>query len=85
MSEIGHNANGQLIALVERIEHVEVEIKDLQTGRNEIYAEAKSSGYDVKALKTAVSRRKADANKLAEHEAQVDLYMNALAALVRPS
>ena len=78
----GHN--GQLRAIVERIEHVEVEIKDLQNGRNEIYAEAKSHGYNVKALKAAVSRRKADANKLAEHEAQVDLYLAALVSLVRP-
>lgn len=85
MSEPTIGDNSQLKAIVERIEHVEVEIKDLQTGRNEIYAEAKSHGYDVKALKAAVSRRKADANKRAEHEAQVDLYMEALASLVRPS
>jgi uncharacterized protein (UPF0335 family) len=84
MTEQGHNSNQQLKSIVERIEHVEVEIKDLQTGRTEIYAEAKSHGYDVKALKAAVGRRKADANKRAEHEAQVELYMNALASLVRP-
>lgn len=84
MSEPTIGDNSQLKAIVERIEHVEVEIKDLQTGRNEIYAEAKSHGYDVKALKSAVSRRKADANKRAEHEAQVELYMDALASLVRP-
>jgi uncharacterized protein (UPF0335 family) len=83
MATIGDNS--QLKSIVERIEHVEVEIKDLQTGRNEIYAEAKSHGYDVKALKDAVRRRKADANKRAEHEAQVDLYMAALESLVRPS
>jgi len=83
MKEAGHNSNSQLKAIVERIEHVEAEIKDLQNGRNEIYAEAKSNGYNVKALKDAVRRRKADANKRAEHEAQVDLYMNALVSLVR--
>lgn len=85
MSEPGHNTNAQLQAIVSRIENVESEIKDLQTGRTEIYAEARSNGYDVKALKAAVSRRKADANKRAEHEAQVDLYMAALASLVRPA
>ncbi|MEZ0064016.1 uncharacterized protein (UPF0335 family) [Bradyrhizobium elkanii] len=78
----GHNS--QLKAIAERIEHIEVEIKDLQEGRKEIYAEAKSHGYDVRALKAAISRRKADANKRAEHEAQVELYMEALASLVRP-
>ena len=85
MSEPTIGDNSQLKSIVERIEHVEVEIKDLQSGRNEIYAEAKSHGYNVKALKAAVGRRKADANKRAEHEAQVDLYMDALASLVRPS
>ena len=82
MSGIGDNS--QLKAIAERIEHIEVEIKDLQEGRKEIYAEAKSHGYDVRALKAAISRRKADANKRAEHEAQVELYMEALASLVRP-
>jgi uncharacterized protein (UPF0335 family) len=80
--QVGHN--GQLKSIVERIEHVELEIKDLQDGRKEIYAEAKSHGYDVKALKAAVGRRKADAKKRADHEAQVDLYMAALVSLVRP-
>jgi uncharacterized protein (UPF0335 family) len=75
--------DNQIKSIVARIENVEVEIKDRQNDRNEIYAEAKSNGFDVKALKAAVSRRKADANKRAEHEAMVDLYMNALESLVR--
>lgn len=83
MTEPGHNS--QLVTIVERIERVEAEIKDLQTGRNEIYAEAKSNGHNVKALKDAVRRRKTDANKRAEHEAEVERYMAALASLVRPS
>lgn len=84
MSEPTVGDNSRLKAIVERVEHVEVEIKDLQNARAEIYAEAKSHGYNIKALKAAVSRRRADANKLAEHEAQVDLYLAALASLVRP-
>jgi uncharacterized protein (UPF0335 family) len=76
--------DNQIKSIVARIENVEAEIKERQTDRNEIYAEAKSNGFDVKALKAAVSRRKADANKRAEHEAMVDLYMGALESLVRP-
>jgi uncharacterized protein (UPF0335 family) len=82
MATIGDNS--QLRTIVERIERVELEIKDLQTGRNEIYAEAKSNGHDVKALRDAVRRRKVNASRRAEHEAQVDLYMAALESLVRP-
>jgi uncharacterized protein (UPF0335 family) len=76
--------DNQIKSIVARIENVEAEIKDRQNDRNEIYAEAKSNGFDVKALKAAVSRRKADANKRAEHEAMVGLYMGALESLVRP-
>jgi uncharacterized protein (UPF0335 family) len=82
MSEIGHN--GQLRAIVERIEKLDNEIKGLRDDQKDIYAEAKSGGYDVKALRAAIKRRSVDAQKLAEHEAQVELYMAALESLVRP-
>jgi uncharacterized protein (UPF0335 family) len=76
MTEIGHN--GQLKAIVERIETVETEIKELGEGRKEIYLEAKSNGYDVKALKAIVARRRQDQEKLANHEMLVDTYEAAL-------
>jgi uncharacterized protein (UPF0335 family) len=76
MTEMGHN--GQLKAIVERIETVEAEIKDLGEGRKEIYLEAKSNGYDVKALKAIVARRRQDQEKLAAHEMLVDTYESAL-------
>ncbi len=78
MTEPGHNSNAQLKALVERIEHVNVEIKDLQTGRAEIYQEAKSQGFDCKALRAVIARRRADAKKLADHEMMVETYQSAL-------
>lgn len=83
MATIGDNS--LLKPIAERIERVEAEIRDLQDGRSEIYAEAKSHGLDVKALRTTISRRKANAKKVEAHEAQVDLYMAALESLVRPS
>ena len=46
--------------------------------RKEIYLEAKSSGFDTKALRAVIARRRADAKKLAEHEAIVETYTNAL-------
>ncbi len=79
MSEIGHNsADDQLKTVVERIEHVEQEMRDLADGRKEIYVEAKSNGYDVKALKAIIARRRQDQQKLADHEALVDTYESAL-------
>lgn len=75
-------AKDQLKAIVERIENVESEIKGLTDDRNEIYAEARGNGYDVKALRHIVKERKQDANKRAEFETIVDTYKQALGMLV---
>ena len=80
MSQIGDNS--QLKAIVERIEHVEVEIKDLQTGRNEIYTEAKSAGLDPKAIRKLVALRKQDQTKREEAQAILALYMSAMGMTV---
>lgn len=78
MSEAGHNANAQLKSIIDRVESVETEIKSLQTDRADIYTEARSNGFDVKALREIVRFRKQDAQKRAEHEAIVDTYKNSL-------
>lgn len=77
MSEPGDNL---IKSIVSRIESVEADIKDRMDDRKEIYLEAKSNGFDTKALKAVIRRRKADAAKLAEHEAIVETYTNALGA-----
>ena len=41
-------AGDQLRAIVERIESVEEEIKELTETKKEIYQEAKGNGFDVK-------------------------------------
>lgn len=73
-SAIGHNTKAQLASIIERVERLEEEKKSLA-------AEAKINGFDVPALREIVKRRKADADKLAEHEAIVDMYMSALGML----
>ena len=72
----GHN--GQLKAIVERIEAVEAEMKDRMDDRKEIYLEAKSNGYDVPALKAIVARRRKDQEKLAQLEETMGVYERAL-------
>lgn len=76
MSQIGDNS--QLKAIVERIEHVEGEIKDLQTGKGEIYQEAKSHGYDCKVLRKVIAFRKKDPTARAEESAIMETYLHAL-------
>lgn len=79
MSEPGHN--GQLKSIVERIENIEASIKEQQDDRKDVYAEAKSNGFDVKALRAIIRMRKEDANDRAEREAILETYMNALGML----
>jgi uncharacterized protein (UPF0335 family) len=78
MSEIGSNSNGQLKSIVERIERLEEEKKVIADDIKDVYAESKSSGFDVPALKAIIARRRKDQEKLAAHELIVETYDAAL-------
>jgi uncharacterized protein (UPF0335 family) len=77
----GSNSKQQIRAFIERIENREREKKEASDDITAIYAEAKASGFDVPALRQLVRERKQDAQKMAEREAMVDLYRNALGDL----
>ena len=85
MSGIGDNskrfAKDQLKAFVERVERLEEEKATIASDIRDVYAEAKSSGYDVKALRTIVRMRKQDADERRQHEAILETYMLALGML----
>jgi uncharacterized protein (UPF0335 family) len=72
---IGHN---QLRSITERINRLEDDRKSIGEDIKEVYLEAKSSGFDVKALRSVIKRQRADAAKLAAHEAIVETYLLAL-------
>lgn len=72
----GHN--GQLKALTERINRLEDEKKTIAGDISDIYLEAKNAGFNPKALRAIVRRQRQDAKKLAEFEADVELYMVSL-------
>lgn len=78
MSE-GHN--GQLQSIVERIENLDGEIKELRDDQKEVYSEAKSNGYDVKILRKVVALRKQDPAARAEQQAVMETYLHALGML----
>jgi uncharacterized protein (UPF0335 family) len=65
-------------SIVERIEHIEEEIKALNEGKKEILAEAKGEGYDVKVIKEIIRLRKQDKDERDEHETLLDLYLRAM-------
>ena len=71
-------AAGQLRAFIERIERLEEEKKTIADDIKEVYAEAKGTGFDTKAVRTIIRLRKKDQAELQEEEAIIDLYKAAL-------
>ena len=76
-------AGDQLRAIVERIEHVEDEIKELTEAKKEIYLEAKGNGFDVKILREVIKVRKQDQKERDEQESLLDVYLHAIMAAPR--
>jgi uncharacterized protein (UPF0335 family) len=68
----------ELRQFIERMERLEAEKKDLADAQKEVMAEAKGRGYDTKVLRKVIAIRKRDANDLAEEEAILELYKEAL-------
>jgi uncharacterized protein (UPF0335 family) len=71
-------AAGQLRAIIERIERLEEEKRTIAEDIKEIYAEAKGTGFDTKAVRTIIRLRKKDQAERQEEEAILDLYKAAL-------
>ncbi len=71
-------AGDRIRSFIERIEHIEEEIKALNEGKKEIFAEAKGEGFDVKVLKEIIRLRKQDKDERDEHESLLDLYLRAM-------
>jgi uncharacterized protein (UPF0335 family) len=74
-------AKDHLKAFVERIERLEEEKKALSDDIRDVYAEAKATGFDVKALRTIIRMRKQDTDERKEHEAILETYLLALGML----
>ena len=78
MTEVGGIATDRLRSLIERIERLEEEKKALGGDIRDIYAEAKSAGFDVKIMRTIIKLRKMNASDREEQEYQLDTYRKAL-------
>jgi uncharacterized protein (UPF0335 family) len=76
-------ANGQLQAIVERIEKLEADRNATSADIREMYTEAKGQGYNVKALRGIVRERRQDAVERAEMEATMDAYRAELGMAVQ--
>jgi len=84
MTETATNAESyrvtadELRQFIERIERLDAEKKDLAEQQKEVMAEAKGRGYDTKVIRKVVALRKRDQNDIAEEEAVLEMYKEAL-------
>ena len=66
---------------VDRLERLEEEKKNIAEDLKEVFAEAKSAGFDVKTIRQILKIRKIEANELEEQEYLLDTYKRALGML----
>lgn len=78
MSEVGGIAVDRLRSLIERIERLEEEKKAIAGDIRDIFAEAKSAGFDVKIMREILKLRRMDAADRDEKELLLETYRKAL-------
>ena len=69
---------GRIRSFVERIEHLDVELQELNEQKKEVFSEAKAEGFDVTILKEIIKLRKLDKEERDERDTLLDLYMRAM-------
>ena len=68
----------QLRLFIERIERLEEEKKGIADDVKDVYAEAKSNGYDTKTMRKIVALRRMESHVRQEADALLETYRNAL-------
>ena len=68
----------ELRQFIERYERLESEKKDNAEQQKEVMAEAKARGYDTKVMRKVIALRKREPDDIAEEEAVLEMYKEAL-------
>ncbi|KQM28049.1 MULTISPECIES: DUF2312 domain-containing protein [unclassified Sphingomonas] len=68
----------QLRLLIERIERLEEEKKGISDDIKDVYAEAKSTGFDVKTMRKIISLRRMEKHHRDEADMLLETYKQAL-------
>ena len=68
----------ELRQFIERLERLDQEKKDLAEQSKEVLAEAKGRGYDTKVIRKVIALRKREPDDIAEEEAVLEMYKEAL-------
>lgn len=78
MTQYGGISGEHLRQYIARIEKLEEDKKALADDLREVYAEAKSQGFDTRIMRQVIRLRKMEPNELYEQEELLDLYKHAL-------
>lgn len=71
-------AAGELRQFIEQFEQLDAEKQDIAERQKEVMAEAKARGYDTKVMRKVIALRKRDRDEIAEEEAILEMYKEAL-------
>ncbi len=77
-ANVGGVAGERLKSFIERVERLEAEKKAIAEDIKEVYAEAKTTGFEPKIIRKIVSKRKMELEKRREENELLDLYMSAI-------
>lgn len=76
--DVGGVAGKRLLSFFERIERLEEEKSALAEDIKDVYAEAKSAGFEVKIIRRILKLRKMEVETRREEDELLDLYMSAI-------
>ena len=71
-------AGEELLQLIERWEHLNIEKREIAMVQSEVMAEARVRGYDTKVIRKLIAERKRDAGDMAEEKAVLEMYREAI-------
>lgn len=78
MSNVSNIAADELRLLIERAERLEEEKRGLADDIKDVMAEAKSRGYDPKAIRKIIALRRKKREAVQEEQAILETYLSAL-------
>ncbi|MPY75406.1 MAG: DUF2312 domain-containing protein [Alphaproteobacteria bacterium] len=78
MADVGGVAGERLRSFIQRIERLEEEKKTISDDIREVFAEAKSSGFDPKIMRQVLKIRKMETAERQEMDALLETYLAAL-------
>lgn len=78
---VGDNTKQALKSYIERIENLEEDKVAVSDDIKEVYAEAKSDGFDTKIMRKVISRRKIEREELENQDSMVEVYEDTLASM----